>query len=348
MPLRSPIALTLAAAFAAAAANAASVLVLKGTVVTMDEKGTVLQSCGVVIKNGLIDSVLAAGQAPPAGATVVDTKGRIYPGLINLHNHIAYNFLPLYPVPGHYDNRDEWPGGALYERLVNNPKTIVTDPGLFDRQAEALKYAEIKAIVGGETTVQGSPQDAATSTSLVRNVELPNFDKDLVGQRGLPIDGLFLKDLAANQKSIAKLDAWLFHLSEGISDHSRREYFNAAYDASKNPTSGERGPDMTDWLVFKLKEGASGGGELDESALDYLQGDTARIRSAAQNAIKGVKLELSVGETGVRISEATASQAAQVARAVEKSMGGRVGVAQVSTNEWWERDDFESVRVPIG
>jgi len=235
MPLRPLTLLALAAAFAVPAANAAPVLVLKGTVVTMDDQGTVLQSSGVVIKNGLVDSVLASGQSPPAGATVIDTKGRIYPGLINLHNHIAYNFLPLYPVPKHYDNRDEWPGGALYEKLVNNPKTIVTDPGLFDRQAEALKYAEIKAIVGGETTVQGSPQDAATSTSLVRNVELPNFAKDLVGQRGLPIDGLFLKDLAANQKSIAKLDAWLFHLSEGISDYSRREYFNAAYDASKNP-----------------------------------------------------------------------------------------------------------------
>lgn len=105
---------------------------------------------------------------------------------------------------------------------------------------------------------------------------------------------------------------------------------------------------MTDWLVFKLKKDASGGGELDDTALEYLKGDTAKIRSAAQNAIKGVKLELSVGETGVRISDATAAQAAQVARAVEKSMGGRVGVAQVSTNEWWERDDFERVRVPLG
>lgn len=236
MPSRPVTVLALAAAFAAApAAKAVPVLVLKGTVVTMDDKGTVLPNSGVVIKNGLIDSVLSAGQAPPAGATVIDTKGRIYPGLINLHNHIAYNFLPLYPVPKHYDNRDQWPGGALYETLVNNPKTLVTDPGLFDRQAEALKYAEVKSIVGGETTVQGSPQDAATSSSLVRNVELPNFGKDLVGQRGLPIDGLFTKDLAANQKSIAKLDAWLFHLSEGISDYSRREYFNAGYDAGKNP-----------------------------------------------------------------------------------------------------------------
>jgi hypothetical protein len=225
------------ASVAAPARATGTALFLKGTVVTMDDKGTVVKGGGVVIRNGLIESVLAAGQAAPADAKVIDTKGRIYPGLINLHNHIAYNFLPLYAVPKKYDNRDQWPTGAAYEQWVNNPKTIVTDPGLFDRQTEVLKYAEIKSLVGGETTVQGSPQDAGSSTILVRNVELGNFGKDLVGQRGLPIDGLFTRDLANNQKSVGKLDAWLFHLSEGISDYSRREYFNAAYDKTKPPGS---------------------------------------------------------------------------------------------------------------
>jgi hypothetical protein len=104
---------------------------------------------------------------------------------------------------------------------------------------------------------------------------------------------------------------------------------------------------MQDWLIFKMAEGASGGGELDEASVEYLAGDTAKIRGAAAHAIKGVKLEISVGETGVRVSDASAEQAAQVARAVEPLLG-RVGVAQVSTNEWWERDDFERVRVPLG
>src|SRR5206468_2999440 len=64
----------------------AAPLFLKGTVVTMDDAGTVSPG-GVLIDGGLIKAI---GDAPPAGAKVIDTKGRIYPGLINLHNHTAY------------------------------------------------------------------------------------------------------------------------------------------------------------------------------------------------------------------------------------------------------------------
>ena len=212
-------------------------IVLKGTVVTMDDAFTVVKDGGVVVQGGKIVSILKAGEAGPSGAVVINSKGKIFPGMINLHDHIAYNFLPLYPVPKHYDNRDQWPGGKLYEALVNNPKTLVTDPGYYDKQTEALKYAEIKALAGGVTTTQGSPTDAGTSGILVRNVELPNWGRDKVGQRGLPIDGMYVKGIAAEKASVAKLDAWLFHLSEGMlgSAYSRREYYNSAYTTTKNP-----------------------------------------------------------------------------------------------------------------
>jgi hypothetical protein len=39
---------------------------------------------------------------------VVQTGGSIYPGLIELHNHLAYDALPLWQVPERYDNRDDW------------------------------------------------------------------------------------------------------------------------------------------------------------------------------------------------------------------------------------------------
>jgi hypothetical protein len=209
-------------------------VLLKGTIVTMDDAGTVKKG-SLLIKNGKIEAILAASAKAPAGCIEIDTKGFIYPGLMNLHDHIAYNFLPLYPVPKHYENRDQWPSGRLYEELVNNPKNLVTGPNFYDRQAEVLKYAEIKALVGGMTTTQGSPQDAATATTLVRNVELKNFGMDKVGQRGLPIDGMFTAELEQNRESVMKLDGWLFHLSEGIDEYCRREYNNPGYDATKRP-----------------------------------------------------------------------------------------------------------------
>lgn len=206
---------------------------LKGTIVTMDEQGTVKKNGAVLIRGGKVEAILSGTAKPPEGAIVIDTKGYIFPGMLNLHNHIAYNFLPLYSVPKHYDNRDQWPTGASYEEKVNNPKNLVTSPSYYDRQTEALKYAEIKALVGGETAIQGSPQDAGTSTTLVRNVELPNFGLDKVGQRGLSIDGMFIEDLAHNQASIRKLTGWFFHLSEGISQYSRDEYYNPSYKSTQ-------------------------------------------------------------------------------------------------------------------
>jgi 5-methylthioadenosine/S-adenosylhomocysteine deaminase len=215
-------------------ADSAGGILLRGKVVTMNANRTVTTGA-VHVKDGKVVAILSASAATPTGATVIDTKGYIYPGLLNLHNHVAYNFLPLYPVPKHYTNRDQWPSGKLYEQLVNNPKNLVTDSAYFDLQTEALKYAEVKAIAGGETAIQGTPSDSGVTSILVRNVEAKNFDKDAVGCRGLSIDKMFTSDLAHQKDSISKLDAWFFHLSEGIDDYARREYSNPAYNPAVNP-----------------------------------------------------------------------------------------------------------------
>src|SRR5437899_3289689 len=149
----------------AGATGTTGAILLKGTIVTMDDSSTVVHGA-VLIESGKVHSILGPNDPIPSGATVVDTKGFIYPGLMSLHDHTAYNFLPLYPVPQNYTNRDQWPSGKLYETLVNNPKNLVTDPGLFDAQTEALKYAEIKAIAGGCTTIQGTPADAGVTSIL--------------------------------------------------------------------------------------------------------------------------------------------------------------------------------------
>jgi hypothetical protein len=40
-----------------------------------------------------------------AGAPQVETSGTLYPGLIELHNHPAYNEIPLWDPPQKYTNR---------------------------------------------------------------------------------------------------------------------------------------------------------------------------------------------------------------------------------------------------
>src|SRR5690348_2069644 len=89
-------------------------VLLRGTIVTMDDSSTVIKGA-LLIQNGKVQQVFGPNETLPSGPTLVDTKGFIYPGLMSLHDHTAYNFLPLYPVPQNYTNRDQWPSGKLYE-----------------------------------------------------------------------------------------------------------------------------------------------------------------------------------------------------------------------------------------
>lgn len=77
-------------------------LALSGRVVMMDDAFTVLPRGVLYIEQGAIVAVREAGEAPPEGfqtVPVVNSRGTIFPGLIELHNHLAYNILRLWAVP---------------------------------------------------------------------------------------------------------------------------------------------------------------------------------------------------------------------------------------------------------
>ena len=86
---------------------------LEGHVVTMDEGFTELERGVVYIAAGEIASVVPTDAPPPQGfeeAAIVNTGGTIFPGLIELHNHLTYDALPLWNVPQRFENRDRWSG----------------------------------------------------------------------------------------------------------------------------------------------------------------------------------------------------------------------------------------------
>jgi 5-methylthioadenosine/S-adenosylhomocysteine deaminase len=203
-------------------------IVLRGKIVTMT--GAAVRNGQVFIKNGVIEKIRPLSEAVPAGAIIIETKGYIYPGLMNLHNHLEYNVVPLYPVPKHTDNRDQWPGGKAYETHVNNPWKVVTDSNIYGLEDEAFKFAEVRSIIGGETTTQGADNNPSISRSLVRNVELENFGVDEVGARTPSLDSLFMKHLPESIDRIKAQKAWIFHMAEGIDEYARKEFSNPAYD----------------------------------------------------------------------------------------------------------------------
>ena len=68
-------------------------LVLSGTVVTMDDRHSVLEHGGVLVRDGLIAAVWEGDRAPAGtpldGAAIIELgpSALIFPGMINLHNH---------------------------------------------------------------------------------------------------------------------------------------------------------------------------------------------------------------------------------------------------------------------
>jgi cytosine/adenosine deaminase-related metal-dependent hydrolase len=224
-------------------------VILRGTVVTMDDAGTILHNGSILIRNGKIVATWE-GQHAPEGTRIGDAveidlgpKALIFPGLINLHNHPTYSMLNLWAAPSShiqnnlgrplgtepYANRYQWnivSGSSPLEfrRLVDSPHLLLISPQGLNLYPEIGKYAEIKALLGGETAFQGAPADPATDNILIRNVDNLNFDRDKIESRVQAItslSGSALDSLLTRMRN-GQVDAWMTHLAEGVRDNERR------------------------------------------------------------------------------------------------------------------------------
>jgi cytosine/adenosine deaminase-related metal-dependent hydrolase len=174
------------------------------------------------------DEKISAVGTDPGTAPVVETGGYIFPGLIDGHGHVEYNDIALADLGGRFGDRDAWPKVGAYRTQVKDPKNAVTRAGM---QCEAVRHGEVRALVGGTTAIQGTPQ-IACARSLVRNLEGTNFCQDRVRQNVTDIAGFgrayggrtsvaaqIKANIAANQ-----LDAFVVHAGEGIDAHAKAEW----------------------------------------------------------------------------------------------------------------------------
>ena len=209
--------------------------VLTGTLVTMDESlpeaARDFPGKLYVQGNRILDVLRAADPLPAdaAGALLVDTQALIFPGLMNIHDHIAFNTIPAWDVPALMQDVSDWTSLDAYQQYVRYPHEIVTNALYYDLLPEVGKYAEVKALAAGTTAVQGSfPTSPGFTNHLARNVDLTNFGVDRVRQRSLSVlDSTFQNTeapaLVADMDAGA-VDAWLVHLGEGTAEDAPLEF----------------------------------------------------------------------------------------------------------------------------
>ena len=202
---------------------------LSGTLVTMDETLPAAEQVfrgSILIQGNRILELIPEGEPLPpdiAGLPNISTGALIFPGLMNIHDHITFNTTPAWDVPGLTQDVGDWTALDGYRQNVRYPHDLMTDSNYFGLLPEVGKYAEVKALAAGTTTEQGSfPLSSGFTGHLARNVDIPNFGADRVRQRSLSIlDSTFQTQdapaLVADMEA-GNVDAWLVHLGEGTAE----------------------------------------------------------------------------------------------------------------------------------
>jgi cytosine/adenosine deaminase-related metal-dependent hydrolase len=271
-------------------------LILQGRAITMDATFNVIVDARIYIDKGIIVAIQNIAAPAPAGfdgVGILQTKGTIYPGLIELHNHLAYNALQLWHVPKLYSNRNQWAGTTEYRKLISGPMQIVgKSPDLVPALSRVV---EAKCLLAGVTTSQGIALYSNAGArkfyrGVVRNVE--QTDEPDLPEAATRIPDIDAADVRLFKNRLLKQSCFLLHLSEG-KDETARNAFRALRIT----------PD--DWAITPALAGihcaaleqedfatmARFGGSMVWSPLSnlLLYGDTAKVKAAK---LEGVRIGL--------------------------------------------------------
>lgn len=222
LPLLKHLIILLLAAQALQAQDA----ILSGTIVTPEK---IISKGWIVIRKGHIESI-AEKRPLLAKAHVVETGGIIFPGFIDLHNHPMYNAFPRWHPATKFKNRYEWRELQQYKDLVGTPGSELqkkNDQTFCDLD----EYAEVRALVGGTTSITGISPRYGTPipvprcvVGLVRNLDWASgfYGTTLGHERVKNALGVTPHDMSESdaaklheQLRAKQVDLLLIHVAEG-------------------------------------------------------------------------------------------------------------------------------------
>ncbi|WP_036223872.1 amidohydrolase family protein [Marmoricola sp. URHB0036] len=186
-------------------------------------------------------TVAAITTRKPTTALAIQTDGVIMPGMLDLHGHPEFNVFAPWEPPKSYVNRYSWRASKPYQDLVRTPQNdLLTQLP----KGVQLRYAEIRALVGGVTAIQGASivTQKGSHESMVRNVDGMIFGEhraraaidlptSLTGRGGPEFQNV-LDAITAGE-----VDAHYLHLAEGMRDNERsQKEFDLLADTLKGLT----------------------------------------------------------------------------------------------------------------
>ncbi len=268
-------------------------LVLRGQIVTMDGSRRVIRDGLLYIDKGCIVAITENGGPVPSGfegVAVTNTEGTIFPGLIELHNHLSYDLLRLWAVPRAYSNRGQWAGIPEYRSTISGPmKVLGQRPDLL---ASLARYVECKCLLGGTTTSQGIELFSNAGArrfyrGIVRNVEQTN-------DPNLPEAGTRIPDVDANDAKsflarISQKKCYLLHLAEGLDTTARKHFLSLQFEPGKWAIAPSlAGIHCAALLKEDFDVMAAKGASMIWSPLSnmLLYGGTARVPDARQSGVR--------------------------------------------------------------
>jgi hypothetical protein len=205
--------------------------VLRGRIATMDATATLFQTGAVYVDGNSIAAVNDSSAPAPvdfSGAATLQTSGIIFPGLIELHNHLSYNVLPMWLVPKKFSDRSQWQNSSDYRHRVTDPMGTIAqsrDPRLL---ASLVRYVETKCLLAGVTSSQGislrSDHLNAYYRGAMRVVEDPVEHRFPKATTHIP--DIAAADWASFKRILDRSSCLLLHLSEGLDDKARAAFLS--------------------------------------------------------------------------------------------------------------------------
>ena len=264
---------------------------IEGRIVTMDANSTVIPNGIIYIEGDTIIDIRKTGDALPKGFTkemIIKSGGTIYPGMIELHNHLSYNIIPTWMVPKRFLDRDQWRRDKDYRKKMTGPLRVL---GHIDGYLQAIvRFVETRLLFSGVSSSQGITLASHHNIrkfykGVVRNVE-QTVDKDL------PNAITRIADIKNAEKLLERLEkrkrTYLLHLAEGTNKQANKHFKALQINDTKWAITPElSGIHCVGLLPKDFKIMKKFGGSMIWSPMSnfLLYGVTADIKAAKKNNI---------------------------------------------------------------